>query len=171
MTRRSDIKEVAESVPFDNSENDFIATDVQEAIEEVAGQSLAPSGKLLDFEFFSSGTSDNKWMNVGHPSVTSNDVPYVAEWAGRIIGLSYSNENSGSNTDLEIYVNESLVYTWQIRNKKTAWKVLNEGMATVSQGARISAYAKAVTGIAPKNIFGEIVIQVTTLSDGEGGTA
>jgi len=34
MARRDDIKDVAESVPFDNSDNDFTADNTQDAIEE-----------------------------------------------------------------------------------------------------------------------------------------
>ena len=158
------------SVPFDNSTNGFTSETTQEAIEEAR---ITSSGKLLDFEFSSSGNTADKWLNVGHPSVNSNDVPFVSEWSGKIIGLSFSNSNDDSQTDIMIYINSVFSFTWEVRNKKTAWKVLADGMANITQGDRVSIYAGKVSGVGitnPASINGEVVVQVATLPDGNGGT-
>lgn len=160
--------QVAEETPFDNSNNGFDSDNVQDAIEEAQNTT---SGKLLDFEFSSSGTTINKWLNVGHPSTSSNDVPFVFTWTGSATGMSFANENNLSDIDLEFYVNGILQYTWQIRDYKTAWQSTNTNYFTAVQGDRISIFARDVSGgTDPRDIFGEVLITVTHINSGSGGT-
>lgn len=147
--------------------NGFTAKNTQEAIEEARN---TVNAKLCDFEFFSSGSTFNKWLNIGHPSTASNDIPLIAPYSGKAIAIDFSNSNNNSSTDIEIYVNGSLVYTWQIRNKRTAYLALNAGIFSLNQGDRLSMYAKRATGVDPANISGQVTMSLTSLTDGSGGT-
>jgi len=134
------------------------------------GESGTAIGKALEFEFSSTGLTINKWLSVGHPSVDSEDVPFVAEWAGKAIGFSFSNKNDNADIDLEFYVNAVLQHTWEVRGKRTAFNVLAAGFFTVAQGDRISVFARDVSGgIDPRDIAGEVVALINTMPDGEGG--
>ena len=74
------------------------------------------------------------------------------------------------NPDVEFYKNTTLIYTWPIRNKRTAWTALNSGFFTVSQGDRISVFFRNA-GSLPKDISCEIIVSTSSLTDGSGGTA
>jgi hypothetical protein len=150
--------------------NDFTSKNVQEAIEEARNSTI---GKHQDFEFSSTGVTFNKWLNVGHPSMSSNDVPYTVAWDGDVIGMTYSNKKVNTDTDIEIYEDAVLLYTWEIRNKKQAYKVLEAGLFSLTQGAEVSIFAKNVTGgtgVDPSDIYGEIIARSSSFDDGEGGS-
>jgi hypothetical protein len=148
--------------------NDFTSKNVQEAIEEVRD---SVAGKIVEWSFASNGSTANKWMNNGHPSIASNDVPFVSPWTGSIIGLTFSNDIDTTDTDLEIYINGTLAYTWDIRSKRTAWIISTGGLASVAQGDRLSVFARKAGTKDPRNIGGQILAQLLPFSNGEGGTA
>ena len=166
----SAITKVTKIINFDGDVN--AVDDGNGEITVTIGQAGIPTGKALEFEFSSSGTTIDKWLSTGHPSVASNEVPYVAEWSGKVIGYSLSNKNDNIDIDIKFYKNGTLQYTWEVRNKRTAYKVLQAGFFSVSQGDRLSVYASDVTGGSdPRDIFGKAIIIVNTMPDGEGGTA
>jgi len=164
------ITPVADSVPFDNDNDcNLVAENVQEAIEEICELSTGVSGKLITFSAFNTGNTKDKYMLVEHPSAPSNDSPFVTPFAGKIIGLAYTNSDNSSELDVLFKVNGTTQYTWQIRNKRTAYKVLNAGMFTVVQGDRISVYIQGVSGTNAQDPNITFVVSVSTLPDGEGG--
>lgn len=160
----------ADVVYFDNTTNNFSADNVQDAIEEAYDAAVGVSGNLITFSGFGTGVTKNKYLNVEHPSNSSDSSPWVTPFNGNCIALSYTNSNSSTNTDVLFKVNGTTQYTWQIRNKKTAYKVLNSGMFSLSQGDRISIYLDDVTGTSPGDPNITFILSVTTLPDGEGGT-
>jgi len=163
--------ERAFSVRFDSDPervNGFVSRNVQEAIEESRN---AVAGKIVTLSFASNGTTADKWLFVAHPTNTSDTSPYVVPWSGKIIALSYSNSENSSETDLKLYVNGSLQYTWDIRNRRTSWISDSGGLATLAQGDRVSVYASTVSGTSPKDINGMILASLITQPNGEGGTA
>ena len=173
LARSADYIRYAErafSVRFDSDPervNGFTSRNVQEAIEESRN---AVAGKLVTLGVTGSGTTSDKWLFVGHPSNPSVTSPYVAPWSGKVIALSFSNSENSTNTDLKIYVNGSLQYTWAVRGKKTAWITNSGGLVTIAQGDRISAYAGNAGTPFPKDINGLILVSVLTQPNGSGGT-
>jgi len=125
------------------------------------GETGTATGKLYVITGFAPGVTINKWVSVEHPNATSDMVPFDMPGDGRTIALTYSNENDASNADIEFYVNAVLKFTWQIRNKRTAFKVVNIGMFTVVQGDRISIFAKAFSGPGPMG-FDDADVNVST---------
>ena len=164
-------------LPDSERGNSFISNNVQEAIEEARDVALNVRGKLVDFEYSSQGNTQNKWASVAHPSQTSDSSPFVANWDGVVVGLTFSNDNNFADCDIELYVNQVITYTWQGRNKRTAWIAQvdeNNPLFTITQGDKISIFIKKVsggTGINPANINGSAEVMLTAMGDGSGGTA
>jgi len=109
----------AEDVVFDNSTNNFIATDVQAAIEEInaAVNPLAVSVVLQHNGTISNGT----W--IGYDSLLpGNQTPIIAPITGNFIGFTWSNSEASADFDLEFKKNSteaSSFYTWSVTDKKT----------------------------------------------------
>ena len=97
MARRDEYTPVAESIPFDNDDNDFVSEDVQSAIEEVndkVGISASPG-----YSFGKSGNvSSGTWLlrTGGVPSNKSG--VNVALYNGELIQISTGSEEADTYT-------------------------------------------------------------------------
>jgi hypothetical protein len=133
-------------------------------------QILLP-GKLIDFVFGNVGNTQNKWLLFSSSSAPSDELPYVAPYDGELVGLTFANTNDNVGADFDIYVNGSILYTWQVRNKRTAYKTNLPSGLTISQGERISIFAKKIGGQGtPSTPILEIIFQVQSAPIAEGGT-
>jgi len=151
-------------------QGDATAVDVGSGrVNIVVGQTGTPVGKLYTVQGFGTGTTADKWLNVEHPSSTSLTNPLIVPGGGNAVSITYSNSNNSSETDVKIYKNGSLAYTWQVRNKRVAWKILNAGLFSVAQGDRISIYVKKVTGTDPKDPLVVISMMMTSFADADSG--
>jgi len=161
------VTQVARSVPFDNGTNGFTADNTQDAIEEaISGQ----AGKIVGIPtFLNNGATKNKWLSRDGSFDPSNSVPAVIIFDAQIFALSYSNSNDNSSADAEIYKNGVLLYTWEIRSKRTAWKT-NMPMLSLTRGDRLSVFFKDVAGNTPNSVFLTVDIVATNNVMGEGGT-
>lgn len=170
MANRVRITDVAESIPFDNSSNGYAADNVQDAIEEAQG---AISGKLADFLFHTSGNTSNKWLGLGSGSTPSNTLPLIIPQDGQLLWLTFSNEDNNVDIDVEIYVNGTIIQTWEVRNKRTGWKTDFVPM-NVSQGDRVSCFLRRYNGGTGDNTAQdpavEVFFQFTEDNSDEGGT-
>jgi hypothetical protein len=133
------------------------------------GQNNTPIGKLYTIEAFAVGVTTNKWLLVEHPNSPSNQAPFVMPGGGLGVALTYSNANNSSECDIEIYKNGSLVYTWQIRNKRLAWKTVAAGMFTTVQGDRLSIFLRKVTGTDAKDPLIMVSMMMTSFPDADSG--
>ena len=170
MADRFHISPVADGIPFDNDTNGFTADNVQDAIEEV--QSGA-TGKLMDFIFVANGNVGDKWLGFGNGSTSSDEIPLIVPQDGHILWATFSNTDDDVDTDIEFYKNGTLLTTWLVRNKRTAWKTDFSSLA-VSQGDRISCFLKKYTGgtgdSTAQDPIIELFIQVNGTLASEGGT-
>lgn len=149
--------------------NGLVSKTTQEAIEEVRTLAGSAAG---EFEFFTVGSQTNKWALVNHPSVGSDEAPFICKWDIEAIGISFSNAVNDVEADIEFFVNGTLAYTWEIRDKKTAW-ITNSSTPFFSalQGDRVSVYIKIVSqNKKPNGINGELVFRFAANQNGSGGT-
>ncbi len=73
--KRVDISQVAYAVPFDNSMNGFLSTDVQDAIEEIDSKVTGKPRAIIAFAY--NGTANTgKWLET-FASIASNETPFV----------------------------------------------------------------------------------------------
>lgn len=161
--------ETASNIPFDNSGNGFVATDVQTAIEE---SKAAIEGKISVLPtFLNNGLTKNKWLTLDGSMGPSNSLPAVTSFDSKFAGITYVNTNDNSNVDIEFYKNNILIFTWQIRDKRTAWKTNNLSGITFIRGDRISCFAKRVTGTSARDVLINLFVQSVNSQVGEGGTS
>lgn len=134
----------AETVYFKNDtdySNGFTANEVQSAIEEAR---LSGIGTVHDYHFSSStSNTNNAWLSHADPSATSNEVPMIAPQDMDVKGVTFSNKDDNSETDVEIYKNGTLEATVEIRDARYGWE-LGTTLLSVSQGDRLSVYLKKV---------------------------
>ena len=128
-------------------------------------------GKIVDFAFINMGNTSNKWLEFASSSAASDTLPYVSPFDGSLIGLTYMNVRDDTSLDIEIYKNGAPFYTWQIRNKRWAYKTnLTVPQPSLNQGDRISIFSKKVAGDGtPSTPIIEMLFQVSSAPLGEGG--
>lgn len=88
----------ARSTPFDNSTNGYLATNLQDAIEET--NSLL----LYVISITRNGTMSNgDWIGKGE--LLANTASYVCPRKLQLIGMSWANSSANVDFDLEFYKN------------------------------------------------------------------
>ena len=83
--------------------------------------------------------------------------------------MSTSNSNNSSECDIEIYKNSTLVFTWQVRNKRLAYKTVAAGMFSMVQGDRLSIFLRKVTGTDAKDPLIMVSMIMTSFPDADSG--
>jgi hypothetical protein len=165
-----ELSEKAKGIRFDNSTNGFVSVEVQSAIEEM--RTSAVGGTTIPISFSSTGNTANKWLGNTISSNSSNQVPLVLINSSILCGITFSNADNNVDINVEIYTNGSLVYTWQIRNKRTAYiyGIVNN----MNQGDRVSVFMRQFTGGSGDATAQDPIISLyfRTLTDvsGSGGT-
>ena len=91
--------------------------------------------------FEKNGICKNKWLGFGYGK-PSNVTPYVAVHPMQITGITFMNRMDSVETDIEIYRNNVLVHTWEIRNARSAW--VTEGLhgLTFSPGDHVGVFLR-----------------------------
>ena len=106
MSNRFPVKEVAVSVPFDNSTNGFAADNVQDAIEEALQGGTGVPRAIITFGY-NGNAGTGKYLEVHH-SVPSNSSPYVAAEDCTIKAFSVSTGTTTTCT-IQIILNGTVV--------------------------------------------------------------
>ena len=124
MSRRFDVTEVAESVPFDNDTNGFTADNVQDAIEEVDNE-VTPLRVPLNL--IHNGTlSNGDW--IGYSNLLPGDeTPIIVPITGQFVEFTWSNEAANADFALEFRLGSTVAtpfFTWSVDNTQTAAVVL-----------------------------------------------
>jgi len=139
-----------------------------------------PSGNLVwtsivggTISFMNDKVTSNKWLTInGTPGSTSDITPAVIPFNAVIFGLAFTNTVNSSDIDLEIHKNGTLLFTWEIRTKRHAYKTNGLSAVTFSAGDTLSVYAKDVAaGIDPDDPVVHIHYSFTDGTTGEGGSA
>ena len=124
MSFRHSIKEVADSVPFDNDTNGFTSENVQEAIEEV--QDIA-SPLRVPISLIYNGTLSNGDF-IGYSNLLPGDnTPIIVPITGSFVEFTWSNNNASADFALEFRINTTggaAFFTWSVDNTQTAAVVL-----------------------------------------------
>jgi len=132
--------------------NGFVAKNVQEAIEEARGSSIfTVVGNIHQLVYGNKGYSNNKWLKLyGDSKKPSNEAPGVVVWKSKLIGISFTNDSDGVNTDVEIHVSSqgdgssptSVVYTWGIINSRVCRKTDFSPDVIIEKGDKVGVYLK-----------------------------
>jgi predicted SpoU family rRNA methylase len=107
---------------------------------------LTAEGSLVRFDFESIGNTANKWLGYSNSAKSSQTIPLIVAGDTSLRGLTFSNADNNVDVDVQIYKNGSLVFTWLVRNKRTAFKIGISPAVSFLQGDRISVFLKKFTG-------------------------
>lgn len=132
------------------------------------GGAVGGIGGVVKTFWHDSGT-ENQWLqrdnhhteNSG-PSTESKREPWTFPFDGEITTLTFMNATNSSDTDIEIYKNGVLQYTWQIRLKKWATKT-DITPIVFAAGDQLGVYAKKVDGgNKPNDVLIDVFIAFTS---------
>lgn len=104
------------------------------------------TGKLADFVFVSNGNTADKWLGIGNGSTASNTLPLILAQDCTLTAITFSNQDDNVDCDIEIYINGTLDFTWEVRNKRTAWATDITGFGAYNQGDRLSMFMRRYSG-------------------------
>ena len=140
----------------------------KDAVDSSVSDSLNPVlAGTLGFE--KSNLCRNKWLGFGS-SKSSNIIPYVIPCPMKITAITFTNAINGVDTDIEIYKNGTLLYTWSIVDKRWAWKTEGLHTLTFEVGDRIGIYLKD-RGTDPRNVIVTLHYASWYHTVGEGGSS
>ena len=173
MADRFYISPTADSVPFDNDTNGFIADDVQAAIEE-ARDGNTTLGRSFVIPFSNNGNTANKWISHIPTSEASDTLPYHSAWDLEIFGVGFSNKNTNIDCDVQIYINGTapgdLMYTLQVRNFRYYHETTLSSLFSVSIGDSISIFIKKVGASTPSSVEIDLFSRISSTTVGLGGS-
>jgi hypothetical protein len=140
-------------------EKDIVDSNIVSKENRIIGGTIA---------FEKSGTVRNKWIGFGS-SKSSNTTPYVIPTTMHVNGITYMNHVDGTDTDVELYKNGQKIFTWELRNKRWAWKTTDLNSIIFTPGDKIGIYLRD-RGIDPRHVI--ITLHYTSLfsDDNEGGS-
>ena len=112
---------------------------------ETFSQSVLFEGVTWAYQFFVEGNNNNKWAEIGD-NVITNECPAIVPSACKLIGIMYSNKNTGVDLDVEVYKNGTAlanrVYTLQVRNQARRWVINFSGIVNFAALDRISVFTR-----------------------------
>lgn len=112
---------------------------------------------------------DNNHTQASGPATNGDREPWVFPFNGQITTLSYINKKNSTETDLQIFKNGVLQFTWQIRDRKWAIKT-NITPITFNAGDRLSVFAKKFDGgDNPDSVLLDVFIKFTSDTQQEIG--
>ena len=127
--------------------------------------------KSGEWRFVTRGRSRNKWMSQNEGSMKpSLWNPAICLNEGVITGLSYVNQIDFSSTDVEIYKNGSLAYTWEVRSKRWETKTTGLDTLTFAPGDTISVFLRD-KGVDPQFVIVGLHYALTSGLAVDGGAA
>lgn len=152
-----DITPVAESIPFDNSSNEFISDNVQNAIEEI-GASASPG-----FSFGREGSSaNNTWLRrVGNIESNRVGVP-VPVSSPQIVKIACATENIITSYQVHIYQHEGNSVNLTLIGTVTVTGVRYQTFDVswpIDEGKQLAVRCGVTSGGNPTNLGVDLVIK------------
>ena len=152
--------------------NGFTAKTVQEAIEESKANIEGKTTALPSF--MNNGITKNKWLALDRSMSSSNELPAIIAYDSTIASIVFINKNDDSDVDIELYKNGILDFTWELRNKRWAYKTNGLTSINLVAGDKLSCFAREVTGgtgVDPTSVILDVVLRSTSSITGEGGSS
>lgn len=119
-------------------------------------------------QFWNDSGTEDKWLRRAHhaqatgPETNSDTEPYTFPFNGNVTGYSFMNKKDSSDTDIEIYKNNVLQTTFNIRLRK--WEIsTNIGTISFLAGDHLSVFARKFGGgTKPEDVLLDLNITFTS---------
>lgn len=174
---KSDSKIILESftsasrVSFDDSTANLGVFSTQAAIENLL---VSPVGALDTYVFSESGSARNQWLEYGIRSIPSDETPAVLPFSAKLIACVFSNDDDGTDTDIEVYRSvqgsgstTSRAVTFQVRNKRVA-RFSNFTPIQFAVGDKIGVYMRD-KGTNPSDVAVKLYFLVSAFTKENAG--
>lgn len=108
-------------------------------------------GLVHQMVFLENSTAKNEWLQLyGDNLKGSNETPGIVPWKSQLLGITFTNERYGADTDIEIHVSDELdgsspttkVYTWALRDCRVARRTTFSPAVIFEAGDKIGVYIK-----------------------------
>ena len=94
----------------------------KDAVDASLIEGEATPNQFGEFEFGNWGRTQNRYLRANGWGMPCNLMPSVFLSEGRLSGLLFNNYTDNADSDIQIRINGTLVYTWQVRDKRLAYK-------------------------------------------------
>jgi hypothetical protein len=108
-------------------------------------------GGTFQATFLENGTPRDEWLKQFGENIPSNQSPYVVPFNAKLIGITYSNKNSGVDAYIEVWASalgdgltKTRVFNWHVNNKRLGYKTNFDPDITFDAGDKISIYNEDV---------------------------
>jgi hypothetical protein len=137
-------------------------------VDHTGGGSIL--SRIWHVTFSGKGASENAWLSYYGTGNSGDKTQCPIPWNSKIVGLSFSTKKCDTNTDVEIYVAAAgtgtspliQAYVWEIRNARTATKVIFPTPINFGRGDKIGTFFRKVSGgQKPQNCDLTIFFQIT----------
>lgn len=121
----------------------------------VSGNSPAPGGQAagaiyqLVFLHEGSDATDRWYSHHGDTSLTSDKSPAVVPWDSKLVALTFTNQDSDSDVNIEIYsvheantTQKDVEFVWVLRNARVARRTNFSPDILFEAGDRVAIYAR-----------------------------
>ena len=173
ITRRTTGDKVIVPEVYDFEGNVSVVKDGTRARVIIGGDDdgISNLGSLFKISFVNQSSTKNKWLGYWGNSFLSSNIPGILEYDCVLIGLSFPNTRNSCESDVEIYKNgtSTKVYTWELRDKRYAWKTSGIDIA-FTKGDRVAVYAKD-QGTDPLDMVITMTFRISSENVGEGGAS
>jgi len=122
---------------------------------------------IFPLVFSRNGSAQAKWMSNIADVMSSNQTFAYIPFKCKVVGVTFSNKNSGVDVDVEIWksaegnaANESMVYEWELSNVRVARKSNISPDLTFDPGDKVAVYLDD-EGKNPSNAVVIMYLQVT----------
>ena len=109
-------RQVASSVPFDNSSNGFLSTETQSAIEET--KFFAAAARYAISAGYNGNATSGRYLE-WFTGVASNDAPFIVPKHSLLQEISLST-GTATTVSVGVYQNGTLIETISLTSEKTA---------------------------------------------------
>ena len=130
-------------------------------------------GNVWMMNFIDDATVINKWLSFSGNGIITSLTHGTIMYASRLIAISFDNELVNRSCDVEIYKNGieigNLVFTWQLRNIRRAWKTNIYPTSDISfnQGDEVACYLRDGGGRSPRRVVVQTLWHIQEVSSGE----
>lgn len=153
--------------------NDFLAKNIQEAIEEARDMNTAVTGRTYLITFYNNGNTANKWLYHIPTSEATDQLPYHSGFDLDVYGIIFGNKNTNIDCDVEFYVNGTTapfkVFTLEVRDSRFYYKTTVSSIFSVAVGDDISIFIKKVGASTPASVEINLHVRINSNNVGEAG--
>lgn len=151
-----------------------IVVEMSQGEKDAVDAALRESGAVVNdfgnFIFGNWGRTQNRYLRSAGWGMPCNHMPSIFLAPGVISGLYFSNYVDNADSDVQIFINDSVVFTWEIRDKRYAYKTNELSDLLFAAGDKLVVRMKSAGTVAPMYPIIKVQFRYNSTLTGEGGS-